>query len=340
MKMNKREFLKTAAVLGGSLAVSSMVTAQEPEKKPQEPTVLKNTSFFWVRGFNYQPGYGCGHGIDTWCNFKPDIIERELARGKELFPEMTAVRIWLSFDAYLAEPKKIPEYFTKFIEIIGKKGLKVMPVIFNAWSGVPHWGGITPQDVLHLGEKAFRNVAFRFVDSLLDRHASDERIFAWDLCNEPFNARGMQEEYLKWLTQVHAHIKERKEKTCLTIGICKNEFLERIEPICDLFSVHPYFGLKPQPVEIANKFNKPLVGSETGWGSLNDTERVNRLHGELGSCVDRKVGFLIHALTYSRVADLHLPEDGPVLSAGYMACINKDGSLRPGHEMIRPYLKQ
>jgi hypothetical protein len=354
--MERRNFLRTvtsgllsaslypvaASASDNSLVESYFSDGTANYSQDTEPVQLKNTSFFWVRGFNYQPGYSRGHGFDTWCNFKPSVIKRELARGKELFPEMTAVRIWLSFDAYLAEPEKVVKNFTTFVDIIGKNGLRVMPVIFNAWSGTPNWGLITPQSVRHLlspNEKSFNDAVLKFVDSLLDRHASDERIFAWDLCNEPFNAYGEDENYLKWLTQLHEHIKSRKEKTCLTIGICKNNFLERIEPICDLFSVHPYFGLGNGPVEIANKFNKPMVASETGWGSLDDTERVNRLRGELASCVDRNVGFLIHALSYSRVADLHLPEDGPVGKAGYMACINKDGSLRPGHGIIRDYLK-
>ncbi|MDR2773339.1 MAG: hypothetical protein LBC19_01120 [Tannerella sp.] len=331
----------TASAFDNSLIVqpSSGSTLNSQES---EPVQLKNTSFFWVRGFNYQPGYTRGHGFDTWCNFKPNVIKRELARGKELFPEMTAVRIWLSFDAYLAEPEKVVKNFTTFVDIIGKNGLRVMPVIFNAWSGTPNWGLITPQTVRHMlspKEQSFRDAVFKFTDSLFDRHAADERIFAWDLCNEPFNSDGGQDNYLTWLTQLHAHIKERYEKTCLTIGICRNDFMEKIEPLCDLFSVHPYFGLKNNPVEVANKFNKPMVASETGWGSLDDAERANRLRGELSSCVDRNVGFLIHALSYSRVADLHLPQDGPVGGAGYMACINKDGSLRPGHGIIREYLK-
>ena len=353
--MKRRNFLSTAtsgllsaslypyvASASGDLHVDrssfdNTVVTQDPE-----PVKLKNSSFFWVRGFNYQPGYGSGHGLDKWCNFKPGVIERELARGKELFPEMTAVRIWLSFDAYLADPENVVRNFTTFIDIIGKNGLRAMPVLFNAWSATPAWGAITPQNVKHFlspDNKEHSDAVFRFTDSLLDRHAADERIFAWDLCNEPFNSDGGQENYLKWLTQLHAHIKEQHDKICLTIGICKNEFMEKIEPLCDLFSVHPYFGLKNSPVETANKFNKPLVASEAGWGSLDDAERIERMHVELSSCVNRNVGFLIHALSYSRVADLHLPEDGPVGGAGYMACINKDGSLRPGHEIIRDYLK-
>lgn len=344
--MERRNFIKTAtcgalATSLSPLAASQSDAVRQPEY--EKPAQLKDTSFFWVRGFNYQPGYGRGHGIDVWCDFKPDIIERELSRGKELFPEMNAVRIWLSFDAFLAEPEKIPENFTKYIDIIGKVGLRVMPCIFNGWHSIPDFGGMTPESVRYTLRKNIPgkiDYTLRFVDALLDRHADDNRIFAWDLCNEPFQ-NGGEEDYLQWLKLLYEHIKERNEKTCLTIGMNGGSGkMKQIEAFCDLLSTHPYFGFKNSDlIDHANNAGKPMIASEIGWGKLDDAERVELLHAELSSCIDRKVGFLIHALSYSRAADLHHPEDGPVGAPGYMACVEKDGAIRPGHEMIRNYLK-
>jgi hypothetical protein len=117
-----------------------------------------------------------------------------------------------------------------------------------------------------------------------------------------------------------------------------------------VISEHPYFIYNNAPAErfrnnfddlirYVNETGKPLLVTETGWGSLSDSTRVESLHVELSNCVDHKAGFLIHALNHSLVADLHRPEYGPVSSPGYMACIEEDGSLRPGHEIIRDYLK-
>jgi hypothetical protein len=79
---------------------------------------------------------------------------------------------------------------------------------------------------------------------------------------------------------------------------------------------------------------------EVGWGDLIDAKRIEKLQIELSAINERQIGWLIHALCHSPVADLHCPEYGPVRGPGYMACIEPDGSLRPGHEIIRDFLKQ
>ncbi|GHT20382.1 hypothetical protein FACS1894189_9240 [Planctomycetales bacterium] len=88
MQLTKREFLKTAAVGAATLALPLAVRGDE-EIKPVE---LKNTSFSWVRGFNYQPGYGDdtggyedGTGWSIWRDLRTDIIEKELTLGRAVF---------------------------------------------------------------------------------------------------------------------------------------------------------------------------------------------------------------------------------------------------------------
>jgi hypothetical protein len=318
---------------------------------------LQNTSFFWVRGFNYQPGYGSetggyedGTGWAIWGNLRIDVIERELAHGLELFPEMTALRIWLPYPVYLAQSKQFLTDFSKFIQVIGKLKLRTMVVLFNAWHGNPSFGGFRPESFTRMTPENLQRT-FRFADDLLERHAGDERIFAWDLCNEPNNRLDV---YLPWLQRLHDHIRERKEKNCLTIGVDTTQKgikeAKRIAPLCDVISEHPYLIFNNAPekrlrgnfdnlVRYANETGKPLLVSETGWGSLSDKKRVESLRIELSNCVDHKAGFLIHALNHSLVAELHRPEHGPVSIPGYMACIEKDGSLRPGHGIIRDYLR-
>ncbi|KAA6324203.1 hypothetical protein EZS27_026442 [termite gut metagenome] len=312
--------------------------------------------FFWVRGFNYQPGYddgtggyGDGTSWSIWKNFKIDVIERELSRGVELFPEMTALRIWLPYQAYLSQPKQFLKDFSKFIQVIGKLKLRTMIVLFNAWHGNPFFGGFRPESFKSLSLEDLKRT-FRFADDLLDRHSGDERIFAWDLCNEP----SQLDIYLPWLQGLHDHIRSRREKNCLTIGVDATqtsvEVTKCVEPLCDIISEHPYLIFNNAPAEryrnnfddlirYVNETDKSLLVTETGWGDLSDSKRVESLHIELSNCVEHKAGFLIHALNHSLVSDLHRPEYGPVGGAGYMACIEKNGSLRPGHEMIRDYLK-
>jgi hypothetical protein len=57
----------------------------------------------------------------------------------------------------------------------------------------------------------------------------------------------------------------------------------------------------------------------------------------LGELVERGIGFTVHALHHSLVADLHRDEYGPV---GYPEClhfIEADGRLRSGHDAFNEF---
>ncbi|GHT23308.1 hypothetical protein FACS189419_07100 [Planctomycetales bacterium] len=365
MQLTKREFLKTAVAGAASLALPLAAGRSEDAAKPVEQ--LKNTDFSWVRGFNYQPGYGDetggyedGTGWSIWWDLRTSVIERELTRGKELFPAMNTVRIWLSYNVYLAQPKKFLEDFSKYIRIISKLKLRVMIVVFNAWYSTPNWDGFRKESFSRLTKEQL-DKTFKFADDLLDRHGEDPAVYAWDLCNEPdlwitFDA------YSPWLKRLYGHIKSRKEKTVLTVSSCVGTAaLKEYEPISDVISIHPYFQLAKSNfanemkeyeekvkgyqnklndmIQIANSVNKPMIATEIGWGDVDDAKRIEKLHVELSSVNDRKIGFMVHALAHSPVADLHRPETGPIVESGYMACVESDGSIRPGHEAVNSYLK-
>jgi len=69
-----------------------------------------------IRGFNYQPSYG-STSFENWINFDPEIIELELRRGKEFFPVMNTVRLWLSWAAFVRKPQKFNTDFEKALAI-------------------------------------------------------------------------------------------------------------------------------------------------------------------------------------------------------------------------------
>ena len=55
-----------------------------------------------IRGFNIHGDWG-GNGITEWLNFDAKRYEMMISIAKERFPGMNTVRIWLSFDAYMAD---------------------------------------------------------------------------------------------------------------------------------------------------------------------------------------------------------------------------------------------
>ncbi|MDR1816888.1 MAG: hypothetical protein LBR07_01610 [Puniceicoccales bacterium] len=340
-----------------------------PSKNPPKdlsgkikPVATNHPDFAWVRGFNYQPGfsrgtggYDDGTGWDIWRELPLDVIERQLARARELFPAATALRLWLPYNVWLAQPRRFEDDFAAFVAICAKNKFRVMPMLFNAWHGTPDFGGFRSQCFDALRPEQLQKT-FDYATALFERHADNPAIFAWDLCNEPEYPR-LHEPYCKWLERLYAHIKTRWPKSVLTVGAggdgCgKDKSTRRLERICDVLGPRLYFlpGHAPdayqnwinEHVAYTNEVRKPLIVTETGWprgGSVAGKARAqDGLRIELGVLNNAKFGWLIHALWESPVADLHRESDGP-RGVGYMGCINKDGSLREGHEIINQFLE-
>ncbi|MCL5998207.1 MAG: hypothetical protein M1546_19470 [Chloroflexi bacterium] len=300
---------------------------------------LINTSYFWVRGFGYQPSYAAT-GLDIWRHFDAHLIAAELGRAKAYFPSTNAIRLWLSFDAYLHDPGRFVANFATALDIAGRHGLRVMPCLFNNWHSIPDFGGVAAEMVAYWGSpKREVNHFFRYVDDLVTPHGNDERIFAWDLCNEPFNS-GREELFIPWLKDLRAQAKQSGASAPITIGVPPSlKLLELVEPLCDVLTPHLYGDSAADDafVDFANRVGKPMFAGETGWGSLDDGTRLKTLHMELSSLLEHEVGFLIHVLQHSLVADCHRPEFGPVSEVGFMGCVEADGTLRKGYASIRKY---
>ena len=89
---------------------------------------------------------------------------------------------------------------------------------------------------------------------------------------------------------------------------------------------------------VRRKVGKPVLATESCWGSLDDGERARIVATELSELRDRNLAFLAHVLHHSLVADCHRPKYGPVSGAGYMAFIEQDGSLRPHHDIFNTFV--
>jgi len=190
--------------------------------------------------------------------------------------------------------------------------------------------------------------------AIVGSHAHDKRIFLWDICNEPLNSAHSAEVkniYLKWLKYIYQICKKLGAEAPLCIGTVPDmDTVKFVEPISDVITIHPYWAWNAwvkgkknfeeflnSAVAFANQSNKPLLASETGWGSLDDAKRAESLAYELTELKKRGIGWLVHLLHHSLVADAHRPEFGPVTIAGYMAFIKADGSLRPYHKLFNEY---
>lgn len=73
-------------------------------------------------------------------------------------------------------------------------------------------------------------------------------------------------------------------------------------------------GYLDKCVAIAERAGKELIANETVWGARDDATHVEvmRYTYTLAQLTQRGIGFTVHALHHSLVADLHRDEWGPV----------------------------
>ncbi len=320
--------------------------------------------FSRIRGFNYQPSRG-STSLENWENFDSALWRRELGKGKEYFPRMNTVRLWLSWDAYFRKPEEFKANFAQALDIAGGLGLQVVPCLFNRWHDPNGYdnGGVYIENILFKQSWCYFRPHYRqFAADMAATFRDDERILFWDLCNEPFtsvwftpeNAQWIEGER-EWLAELYETVKERDPSTPASVSPHPDPACQPLlEPISDVLLCHPYFSCSEDKVrdpelragfeasvrslaEFARQSGKPLVATETCWGALHDDVRAEFIRYTLEILTQYSIGIIAHALYYSRVADLHDPEDGFVGLPGNLAFINKDGSLRAGHEVFNAF---
>jgi endo-1,4-beta-mannosidase len=309
---------------------------------------LVDQSYTRLRGFNYQPSYAAT-GLRIWSEFDAQQVRVEIGRGKRCFPGMNAVRLWLSHDAYVHDAAQFCRNFEAALAILAEHQVRAVACLFNNWHSIPDFGGIAAEQVgyWHSPDRPVDHY-LRYLDDVVGAHAADPRVVMWDLCNEPFNS-GREDVFVPWLRDLTAHCKGLGARAPLTIGVPPVlSALELVEPLCDVLSPHLYNvtyerarfeAMLDQTVAFANKAGKPMIAGETGWGHLDGAIRLRTLLVEL-ECLDRRgIGFLVHMLHHSLVADGHRAEYGPVSHVGFMGCIEADGSLRAGYDAINSFFQ-
>ncbi len=298
-----------------------------------------------IRGFNYQPSYEA-NGYAIWRDFRPFVIDHELGLGKKYFPKMNAVRLWLSWDAFLLGPDEFAANFERALQICDHHGLKVMPTLYNNWHTPPDFGGVSEEMLrwffVKLGKlgEAPDYMFLPYMQRIVGEHSDDERILVWDLCNEPFN-NGDKNLLQDWLTHTYHLCKKLGATQPVGVSVQINpDYLERVVDISDVLLIHPYGARDKglgEVVAYAREHDKPLLATECCWGSLDDEARARTVADELAALARHDIGFFPHALHESLVADLHHPEYGPISAAGYMAFIHFDGTLRKGHDVYNDF---
>ena len=309
-----------------------------------------------VRGFNYHPSYSI-NALTDWFLFDEELWRRELTNGKEKFPKMNTVRLWLSWNAYCGMQGRFIECLRKAIEICRDLDIYVIPCLFNRWHDPMVDGDSVYIDHFLPNSswlQKFGDPFSDYIDALCEAFGDEEQILVWDICNEPMAYNGdfperetIQKYELEWLHRVADRMRANNVSQPLGLGSTGMQPMEIFGDVCDVYLTHLYYR-NGETVYFENKVKrfvaesekngKPLICSECCWGSVDDKERAELIRVTLSTFQKYGIGFVAHALQHCGCADLHGPEDGRLTpTIGNLCFINKDGSMRPYHEVFNEF---
>ena len=310
-----------------------------------------------VKGFNYHPSYSTG-AMEDWIMFDYDVWEKELKNGKKLFPKMNTIRIWLSWNAFCRLEDKFIEEVRRVVDLCKDLNLYVIPCLFNRWHDpMVDCDGVYIDHFLPNSSwlLKFDNLFEDYVDALCAEFKNEEQILIWDICNEPFaynidfplkDAVEIHEK--AWLRKIYDRLKGNNVIQPLGISGTGEQTADFYDEFCDIHLTHFYC----RNVEDAEMFDndikkytdflkekgKVLITTECCWGSFDDKKRVELIKITLDTFTKYGIGYLAHALQYSGCADLHDFGDGRTTpDIGNLCFVNKDGSVRPGHDIFNKY---
>ena len=251
----------------------------------------------WLRGCNFI-GSDCTNRLDMFQAYKAEeklaTAERELALCQKI--GFNTVRIWANFDVYYAEPDSYMEIFDKYIDLCGKYGQKVMVVLAHE-EDLPRGDVFVPKK---MGEQAYalgehqgriplseeekakapkhymeypelHDLYLEMVRRTVRKYKNDERIFCWNVMNEPGITIGT-ERNMPILRELFETVRAEDPVQPLTADIwrgIKNGDIRTEEEklaleLSDVISFHSYQAYHKLVAEIRfhQKQNRPIFLTE------------------------------------------------------------------------------
>jgi endo-1,4-beta-mannosidase len=325
-----------------------------------------------VRGFNWMPSWA-PLLYEAWTQFDADQAARELSAALKY--GANTIRVWWDWHAWRLRPQRSMSAFAACLDVAADLELRVMPTLFNRWvDGLYPAGGLAldhfapPQSDWAIFEE--------YVDAVVGRWANDERVIAWDVCNQPLqrtipitltgdeNGRGrcvldgapgwsrkqpLQAREIDFMVAMIERARAAGPVQPMTIGTIVGDNVRVFERYVDVISFHPYADtaegmalLCDDHLALAEEAGKPIVATETCKGSLNDSRHVDMAMWSIEALESQGIGWLLWQLSAGQMVAAR-PDwyhgNTPPNDSGYMAFALPDGSLRPGHERLVEWLE-
>jgi endo-1,4-beta-mannosidase len=283
---------------------------------------------------------------EQWAYFDGDQAARELAAAARY--GANAIRIWWDWHAWRMHRRKAMAAFEESVEIIGDLGMKVMPTLFNLWhDGLYPAGGTHLEFLYNCPREIFRE----YVGEVVGRFADDERIAAWDICNEP-GVWSLEEPVQKlqadFVREMTGYAREAGPSQAITIGTMAGENVRIFADVVDVISIHPYADTAEQMAEmceeglaIGAEFGKPVIATEIGRGSMDDEKHVDMAMYSIEACERRGIGWFLWQLVAGVMIAARrdwVHGNTPPGDNAYMAFAMPDGEPRAGHERLAEWM--
>jgi hypothetical protein len=238
----------------------------------------------WLVGSNYVPTNAINE-LEMWQaeTFDPQQIDKELGWADGL--GMNTMRVFLHDLLWQQDSAGFTRRIQKFLAIADKHHIHPIFVLFDScWEPEPKLGPQHPPIpgvhnsgwVQSPGQPALKDPSQyprlkEYVQGVVAAFASDKRVVAWDVWNEPASSP----EVIALLPQVFAWAREAHPSQPLTSGVFQQNFIpigsEKPTPITeiqlaqsDVLSFHNYSWPEDFEKHVVGmeKYNRPLICTE------------------------------------------------------------------------------
>jgi hypothetical protein len=221
-----------------------------------------------LKGVNYYPQWR--PWSEMWRRWDGPQAERELRLARDQLG-VNAVRVLVPYnfsgqrdDAGKVTPRLL-QRLREMLQIAGSLDIRVLVTLFDFSHDFPSAGSDTERTQL------------AYLRELIPQFASDDRIIAWDVHNEPDNYgtwRDDPQKVLGWLGRVADEVHALAPNQLVTAGMGHTENLwlpgpdgRRVLDYSDIVSTHIYDAgaVGRELADLRSRTSKPIVVEEFGW---------------------------------------------------------------------------
>jgi hypothetical protein len=303
-----RKSMLFAAFAAASLLLLASFNAEARDRWTTDQAKAWGEKYPFETGGNFLPSNAINQ-LEMWqaATFDPATIDREFGWAEGV--GMKTMRVFLHDLLWKQDPAGMTQRMDTFLAIAAKHHIKPVLVFFDScWDpfpalgpqrppipGVHNSGWVQSPGKVALMDPAEEPRLEAYVKGVVGHFASDDRILAWDLWNEPDNTNGNEyhrqeppnkvERVAQLLPKVFDWARSANPSQPLTSGIWQGDWasIDTMNPVAkiqatesDIISFHNYgwpeeFEMRVEQLE---KLNRPVLCTEymaRGAGSTFDT---------------------------------------------------------------------